>query len=109
MITARMHAASVPFSFQDHVSGAVRRYSLGCALRGYECAASAAAWRARITGARLACSAFAYVARAQLCERCNPISVCHLWRKPVAKATLAALTHGRELIPMQNVIYTYCG
>jgi hypothetical protein len=109
MITARMHAASVPFSFQDHASGTVTRYSRRCAPRGFECAASAAAWRARITGAQLAGSACRHVARAQLCERRNRISVCHLWRKRVANATLAALTHGRELIPMQNVIYTYCG
>src|SRR5580658_5445628 len=109
MITARMHTASVPFSFQDPASGTVTRYSIGCALRGFACAASAVASRARMTCAELACSACMHVARAQLCKRRNPISLCHLWRKPVAKATLAALTYGGEQIPMQNVIYTYCG
>jgi hypothetical protein len=33
MTTARMHAASVPFSFQDRASGTVARYFIGCVLR----------------------------------------------------------------------------
>jgi hypothetical protein len=90
-------------------SGTVTRYSIGCALRGFDRGAGAVASRARITWARLTCSAGMHVARAQLYERRNPISLCHLWRKPVAKATLAALTYGGEQIPMQMVIYTYCG
>jgi hypothetical protein len=51
----------------------------------------------------------ARVSPAQLGERCNSVSMCHLWRKPVANATLVMPTQGGEQIPMQNVIYTFCG
>jgi hypothetical protein len=107
MTTARTHAAPVPFSFQGRACGTIEQCFIHCPQRGFGRKLSATA--CTHNGARIACCRGKHVAPAQLRERRNPVSMCHLWRKPVAKPTLATLTQGRELIPLQNVIYTYCG